>query len=73
MAMTWGDSATATLTVKKAASGTDKYTFQGVSTAPQAGGPENFLNAVNHLLAFGGQSAVIDGIQRTLNQEGVES
>lgn len=72
MAYTWNDSATATLTVKKTPNGSDKYTFQGVSTDAAAGSPQDFLNAVNHILAFGGQSAVIDGIQRTVKQEGVD-
>ena len=73
MAYVWSDSPVATLTVKKANSGTDKYTFQGVSTDTAAGAPQNFLDAVNHLLAFGSQSAVIDGIQRAVKQEGVDS
>lgn len=72
MAYEWSDSPVATLSVKKSNSGTDRFTFQGVSTDAQAGSPQNFLDAVNHLLAFGGQSAVLEGIQRTVKQEGVE-
>ena len=72
MAYQWSDSPVATLTVRKSGSGTDKYTFQGVSTDPTAGAPQDFLNAVNHILAFGGQSAVIDGITRSVKQEGVD-
>ncbi len=72
MAYEWSDSPVATLSVKKSNSGTDRFTFQGVSTDAQAGSPQNFLDAVNHLLAFGGHSAVIEGIQRTVKQEGVE-
>ena len=73
MAYEWSDSPVSTLTVRKSGSGTDKYTFQGVSTDTAAGAPQNFLDAVNHLLAFGGQSAVIEGITRSVKQEGVDS
>ena len=72
MAYSWNNLKTATLTVKKFGSGTEKYTFQGVSSDSNAGTPQNFLDAANHLLAFGGQMAVIDGIKRTVTQEGAD-
>lgn len=71
MAYEWSDSPVATLTVQKYGE-SGKYTFQGVSTDTAAGAPQNFLDAVNHLLAFGGQSAVIDGIERSVKQKGVD-
>lgn len=71
MALAWTDSPTATLTVRKYQSGNEKFTFQGVASSSNAGTPEEFLAAVNHLLAFGGLSATITDIKRTVT-EGAE-
>lgn len=71
MALAWTDSPTATLTVRKYQSGTEKFTFQGVASSNSAGTPEQFLEAVNHILAFGGLSATITDIKRVVT-EGAE-
>lgn len=65
---TWTTPAPATLKVRK--SGSSAFlTFPGVSASNSAGTPENFLDAVNHLLDIGGQSAIKGGMTRTLTQE----
>ena len=65
---TWTTPATATLKVRK--SGSNEFlSFPGVASANAAGTPENFLDAANHILDFGGQSAIIGGMTRTLTQE----
>lgn len=71
MAYEWADAAVATLKVQRADKN-EMITFNGVSTDPAAGKPQDFLNATNHLLDIAGLSAVIGGIQRTVKQEGVE-
>lgn len=71
MAYEWSDSPVAVLKVQRA-DRDEVLTFSGVSTSPAAGKPQDFLNATNHLLDIAGISAVIEGIQRTVKQEGVE-
>lgn len=64
----WSNVPTATLKVRKAHS-SESFSFVGVSSQNTAGTPEQFLDAANHLLDFGGLSAVITGISRTIKQE----
>ena len=64
----WTNTPTATLKVRKANS-SDSFSFVGVSSSNSAGTPEDFLAAANHLLDFGGLSAVKTGISRTVKQE----
>ena len=71
MAYEWSDAAVAVLKVQRA-DRNETITFNGVSTNPQAGKPQDFLDATNHLLDIVGISAVITGIQRTVKQEGVD-
>ena len=66
---TWTNATTATLKVRKAGSITDTFTFNGVNADNNAGTPENFLNAVNHLLNIAGSSATITGMTRSVTQE----
>lgn len=66
---TWSNTKTATLKVRKAGSATESVTFSGVNAANNAGTPENFLDAANHLLNIAGTSATITGMTRTVTQE----
>lgn len=66
--MQWTPKPIARLTVYK--QGTADYVnFEGVSTAQDAGTPETFLAAANHILDFAGITGVIDGIARTVKEE----
>ncbi|MBQ3334801.1 MAG: hypothetical protein IJG85_04330 [Eubacteriaceae bacterium] len=66
--MQWTANPVARLTVVK--SGTvDKINFEGVSTKSEAGTPETFLDAANHLLNIAGWTAVLDGITRSVKEE----
>lgn len=70
--MEWSNKLQGRLTVKE--NGTSNtFGFEGVNTDSSAGTPETFLAAANHLLDIGGLSAVIDGISRTIKQEGVDN
>ena len=71
MAYQW-DTITATLKLN-GLSTSEVYTFPGVAGSNEAGTPDDFLAAANHLLNICGQSAVIDGIKRSVNQEGVNT
>lgn len=71
MAYQWDNMTTATLKLNGLSS-SESFSFPGVSGSNSAGTPEDFFNAANHLLNICGQSAVINGIKRTVNQEGVE-
>ena len=71
MAYEWADASVATLKVQRADKD-EMITFNGVSTNPQAGKPQAFLDATNHLLDIAGISAVIDNIERKVTQKGVE-
>lgn len=71
MSIEWSNSSVAVLKVNQVG-GSDTFTFNGVSSDPSAGSPQTFLDAANHLLNIGGLSAHIDGIKRTVYQEGVE-
>jgi len=68
---TWSNEPTATLRVRKANS-SESVNFVGVNSANNAGSPEDFLNAANHLLDFAGLSAVKTGMKRTVTQEVIE-
>jgi len=71
MALQWASSPTARLVVRE--NGTaENFGFEGVNSASSAGTPQQFLDAANRILAIGGQSAVIDGIYRTVKEKGVE-
>ena len=72
MAYQWDNMTTATLKLNGLSS-SESFSFPGVSGSNEAGTPEDFLNAANHLLNICGQSAVIDGIKRNVSQEGVQS
>lgn len=69
---TWTNATTATLKVRKAGSATETVTFNGVNAANNAGTPENFLDAANHLLNIAGTSATITGMTRAITQEVTE-
>lgn len=69
---TWTNATTATLKVRKAGATTDTFTFNGVNADNNAGTPENFLDAANHLLNIAGTSATITGMTRTVTQEVTE-
>lgn len=65
---TWVNSPTATLKVRKAHS-SESISIPGVSSDSNAGTPENFLNAANHLLDFAGLSAVKTGMTLSVVKE----
>lgn len=69
---TWTNATTATLKVRKAGSITETFTFGGVNASNNAGTPENFLDAANHLLNIAGTSATITGMTRAITQEVAE-
>ena len=69
MAYQW-DTTTATLKLN-GLSTSEVYSFPGVAGNNEAGTPDDFLSAANHLLNICGQSAVIDGIMRSVNPKGV--
>lgn len=71
MAYTWTNQPTARLTVREAGV-TDTFGFEGVNSANSAGTPQQFLDAANRILAIGGKTAVIDGITRSIKEQGVE-
>ena len=71
MAYEWNNATTATLKLNALGS-SETYSFPGVSGSNEAGTPQDFLNAANHLLNICGMSAVIDGIKRNVSQEGVD-
>ena len=64
----WTNTGLATLKVRKYGS-SEYQTFPGVAAANSAGTPENFLDAVNHVLDIGGQSAILGGMTRVVTQE----
>lgn len=66
--MGWTNESKAKLTVKDAITPNNYFNFEGVNGGTIAGGPENFVNAANHLLNIAGLSATITGITRTVKQ-----
>ena len=64
---TWENAVTGTLKVRKSGS-TESFSIPGVSVDDDAGTPENFLAAANHLLNIAGLSAVQSGMTRTISQ-----
>ena len=72
MAYQWNNSAIATLKLNSTVVN-ETFSFPGVSGSNEAGTPDDFLDAANHLLNICGQSAIIEGIKRNVSQEGVES
>ena len=70
--MEWSSKQQGRLTVRKQGT-SDTFGFEGVNTDNSAGSPETFLAAANHILNIGGLSAVIDGIYRSVKQEGVDN
>lgn len=65
---TWANPITATLKVRKAGSTTETIAFNGVNAGNNAGTPETFLAAANHLLDIVGMSATITGIKLTIEK-----
>lgn len=72
MALAWANQNIARLTVRESGT-TDTFGFEGVNPSNEAGTPQQFLDAANHILAIGGFSAVITDITRTIKQKGVDS
>lgn len=70
--MQWSSKQQGRLTVREEGT-SNTFGFEGVNTDNSAGSPEVFLAAANHLLNIGGLSAVIDGIYRSVKQEGVDN
>ena len=71
MAYEWANATVAVLKVQRAGSN-EMFTFNGVSTDPSAGKPQDFVDATNHLLSIAGLSAVVDNIERKVTQKGVD-
>lgn len=69
---TWANPITATLKVRKAGSTTETVAINGVNADANAGTPETFLAAANHLLDIAGMSATITGMTREFKQEVAE-
>ncbi len=65
---TWANPITATLKVHKAGSTTETVAINGVNADANAGTPETFLAAANHLLDIAGMSATITGMAREFKQ-----
>lgn len=67
--MQWANPTTATLKVRKAGSTTETVAINGVNADANAGTPETFLAAANHLLDIAGMSATSTGMTREFKQE----
>jgi len=67
---TWANNQVATLKAKK----TDGTTLSlaGVNSSNAAGTPEQFIAATNHLLSIVGESVIVHGVKRVIEQEAEE-
>ena len=67
---TWANTGIATVKARKYGS-SDSFVFNGISSDDTDASPDKVLAAINHILDFGGMSATMTYMTRTISQ-GVE-